>query len=81
MFTLKSFYRSNEWETFRKDIIAERGARDGYIKDDITSADIKKEGAYIDLAIAVGIIKASCLRVFLMDSSCWLIILMIDVFY
>lgn len=42
MFTLKSFYRSNEWETFRKVIIAERVARDGYIKDDITGEPILK---------------------------------------
>lgn len=42
MHTLKSFYRSQEWEDFRKVIIAERVQRDGYIKDDITGEAILK---------------------------------------
>ena len=42
MFTLKNFYRSKEWEEFRKVIIAERIQRDGFIKDDITGNPIMK---------------------------------------
>ena len=42
MFTLKSFYRSDEWEQFRKVVIAERVQRDGYIKDDVTGEPIIK---------------------------------------
>lgn len=42
MFTLKSFYRSNEWEEFRKLVISERIQRDGCLKDDITGKPILK---------------------------------------
>ena len=42
MFTLKTFYKSQEWEQFRQIIIAERIKRDGFIKDDITGEPIIK---------------------------------------
>ena len=42
MFTLKTFYKSKEWEQFRKVIIADRIKRDGFVKDDITGEPIIK---------------------------------------
>jgi predicted kinase len=43
MFTLKSFYRSDEWNDFRKIIIAERTKDDGFIYDEVTGKPIVKQ--------------------------------------
>lgn len=40
MFTLYSFYRSEEWQKFREIIIAERTQTDGFIYDEITGKPI-----------------------------------------
>ena len=40
MFTLYSFYRSEEWQKFREIIIAERTQADGFIYDEITGKPI-----------------------------------------
>lgn len=40
--TLSDFYRSKEWEDFRKVIIAERTAADGFVYDEITGKPIVK---------------------------------------
>ena len=40
MFTLNSFYRSKEWESFRQVIINERTKEDGFIYDEITGDPI-----------------------------------------
>lgn len=42
MFTLKSFYRSREWKSFRKIIIAERTQLNGFIFDEVTGEPILK---------------------------------------
>lgn len=42
-FTLASFYRSNEWRTFRRTFIAERLARDGEIIDEYTGKPILQD--------------------------------------
>lgn len=38
--TLSDFYRSDEWEDFRKIIIAERTGPDGFVRDEITGKPI-----------------------------------------
>lgn len=40
-FTLRKFYNSNLWTRFREHYIAERLARDGILKDDITGQSLK----------------------------------------
>lgn len=40
--TLQDFYRSKEWEDFRKIIIAQRTAADGFVYDEITGRPIVK---------------------------------------
>lgn len=40
MFTLATFYKSKEWEAFRKQVIAERTKEDGFIYDEITGKPI-----------------------------------------
>ena len=42
MFTLETFYKSKEWETFRQVIIAERTRPDGYVYDEETGKPIIK---------------------------------------
>lgn len=42
MFTLFTFYRSDEWKRFRDTIIAERTQEDGYIYDEVTGKPILK---------------------------------------
>lgn len=42
MFTLSSFYRSDEWEKFRQVIINERTKSDGFIYDEVTNLPIIK---------------------------------------
>lgn len=42
MFTLKSFYKSSEWENFRKIVISERTQLNGLIFDEITGNPILK---------------------------------------
>ena len=42
MFTLFTFYRSDEWQRFRDTIIAERTQEDGYIYDEVTGKPILK---------------------------------------
>ena len=43
MFTLFTFYRSDEWQRFRDTIIAERTQEDGYIYDEVTVKPILKD--------------------------------------
>ena len=40
--TLSDFYKSKEWEDFRKVIIAERTAADGFVYDEVTGKPIVK---------------------------------------
>ena len=42
MFTLKTFYKSREWEEFRKLIINQRKNSDGSILDEVTGQPILK---------------------------------------
>lgn len=42
MYTLKSFYKSTEWENFRKLVINERKQKDGLILDEVTGKPILK---------------------------------------
>lgn len=42
MFTLFNFYRSKEWQEFRKVVIAERTKGDGFVYDEITGKPILK---------------------------------------
>lgn len=43
MFDLYSFYRSKEWEDFRKLVINERMTEDGYILDEVTGKPITQK--------------------------------------
>ena len=43
MWTLSEFYRSKEWEAFRKVIIDERTDADGFVRDEVTGKPIVKQ--------------------------------------